>query len=156
MRLLTLGAAASAVTAWGLRGGTPAEGRAAAAFGTAAAVNAGVLAFTMLKIMPVNDRLLPEGLAEKEEGQDGIMWLLKKASRTAQPPALSAVWPDSVAYGNAAIPLAAAAWGVWAEALPGADVTLRLLCCSGASCTACAQPWGLWRWAPPLMAPTSC
>lgn len=76
-----LGTAASAVTAWGLRGGTPAEGRAAAAFGAAAAVNAGIFGYTMLQIMPINKRLLPEGRVEQAEGEDGIMWLLKKASR---------------------------------------------------------------------------
>lgn len=82
-RLVALGTAASAVTAWGLRGGTAAEGRAAAAFGAVAAANAGIFGYTMWKLMPVNRRLLAEGQVENEEGEDGIMRLLKQASLAA-------------------------------------------------------------------------
>lgn len=80
-KLVVLGAAASAMTAWGLRG---TNDRAAAAFGAAMAANTGIFVYTMTQIMPLNRRLLPEGEVEKEESEAGILGMLKQVGGVAR------------------------------------------------------------------------
>lgn len=74
-KVVVLGAASAGVTAWGLR---DTNGQAAAGFGAALAANVGIFAYTMLRIMPLNNRLLPEGEVEKVESEAGIRALLKQ------------------------------------------------------------------------------
>ncbi|PSC75770.1 hypothetical protein C2E20_1404 [Micractinium conductrix] len=99
-RLCVLAGAASGVAAFGLRGENQ---TAAAAFGVAAACNAGIFWYTLAKIMPVNRRLLTPGQAEKAEGEPGVRSLLKQ-------------WGEmhGVRTAFGAVALAAAAYGTHA------------------------------------------
>lgn len=74
-KLVALSAAASAAAAYGLQGSRPG---AAAAFGATAAAHVAILGYTLRAIMPLNDRLLPEGAVEKAEDDAGIRRLLQR------------------------------------------------------------------------------
>ena len=75
-KLVALGAVASAVTAWGLR---DSDGRAAAAFGAAAACNVAIFGYTLAQLIPLNNRLLPEGEVEAVESDESIAGMLRQA-----------------------------------------------------------------------------
>ena len=75
-KLVALGAVASGVTAWGLR---VSDARAAAAFGAAAACNAAIFGYTLAQLIPLNNRLLPEGEVEAVESEESIAGLLRQA-----------------------------------------------------------------------------
>ncbi|EFN56684.1 hypothetical protein CHLNCDRAFT_144574 [Chlorella variabilis] len=75
IKVIALGTAAAATTAWGLRDGSP---RAAAAFGLAAAANVAIVAHTMRNMMPLNNHLMAAGEAEKE-GDASIAAKLQQA-----------------------------------------------------------------------------